>query len=140
MNTLDPIHPDLTQADMENTRSMLQGLLDEVRRQERERQLLAATVTWVNAFSSFKKLRNRIGFPSGSQQKLYYGAFLSSLKAAGKMLLAWFERENSDPSLVGIKLENLKACVEELIEDDLILDSGLMDSDFSDLDTKFCSA
>lgn len=135
-----PIHPELTEKDMENTRAMLQGLLDDVRRQERERQLLAAVVTWLNAFSSFKRLRKNIGLPTAAQQKLFYGAFLASLKGAGKMLLAWLEKEKCDPTMAGIRMVDLNACVEELVEDDRILDSGLLDDDFSDFEKRFCAS
>ena len=119
---------------------MLQALIDEFRKQELQKQLLAATVTWTNTFVTFKRLRNKIGLPTTPQQKLFYGAILGSIKAAGKMLLAWIDRENADTSPVGIKIEDLKACVRELIEDDLMLDSGLFEDSFADLEAKFCVA
>lgn len=141
MNTMEPaVHSDLTETDMENTRAVLQSLLDDVRRQELERQLLAAAVTWVSAFSAFKRLRNKIGLPVNPHQKLYYGALLGSLKAAGKMLLAWEEKEKPNLAIVGLRTEDLEACVAELIDDDRMLDGGLLDADFSDLEAKFCSA
>jgi hypothetical protein len=134
------IHPEVTDGDMLAVRELLEGLLEDFRRQEREKHVLAAIVTWVNAFSSFKRLRNRIGLPIGSQQALYYGAFTGSLKATGKLLEAWLQTDGFDPCGAGIKMADLHACVQELIEDDRVLDSGLLDSDFSDLEKKFCEA
>jgi hypothetical protein len=140
MNSLSPLHPDLTEKDMENARAMLQGLLDDVRRRERERQLLAAIITWANAFSSFKRLRKNVGLPVGPQSTLFYGGILASLKATGKMLMAWAEREKCDPAITGIRREDIKAAVDELIEDDVMLETGLLEADFSDYEKRFCGA
>lgn len=133
------IPPELTEQDLAAVREMLQGLLDDVRRREMERQIFAAVTTWMNAFSSFKRLRNRIGLPRAEAHKLYYGAILGGLKSSGKMLLVWLEKEQCDPAQAGISLLNLKACVHELIEDDSMLDRGLIDADLSTFEKQYCA-
>jgi hypothetical protein len=118
----------------------LEGLIDEVRRQERQKELIAAVVTWMNAFSSFKQLRNRIGLPSDKLNQLRYGAILGSIKSTGKMLLVWVQAEGCDLKPAATTLATLHACVQELVDDDRVLDGGYIGADFSDFERQFCGS
>lgn len=127
---------------MDATRMVIQGLMDDFRRQELQRQISAAVTTWSAAFISFKRFRNKVGFPKkgDQQQALFYGAILASIKGSGKFLLGWIDKEQFDPASAGISKENLTACVQEMIEDDMMLESGLLDQEFPDLEARFCKA
>lgn len=140
--SLSSFHPDISEEDLKEARAMLEGLIDEVRRQERQNELIAAVVTWMNAFSSFKQLRNRIGLPSPNDKhnQLRYGAILGSIKSAGKMLLVWVETEGCDLKPAATNLATLQACVQELVDDDRILEGGHLNADFADLEGKFGSS
>ena len=123
------MHPDVTERDLEPVRELILGLIEDVRRQEREKQQLMAVATWTNAFASFKRVRRNIGLPANGLQKLGYGAILAALKATGKMLLHEMHRGEVKPMIIGISLENFAACVEELQDDDRLLESGMLDAD-----------
>jgi hypothetical protein len=133
------IHPEVSDKDLMAVRAMIQGLMDDIRRQEREQELLAAINTWINAFSSFKRVRKNLGLPVGEEQKLFYGGMLSTLKGHGKSLMAWSEKEKSNLSLIGLSAENFKACVDELIEDDQMLDSGWIELDVDGFEKRYCA-
>lgn len=127
-NLAEQLHPELTERDLEPVRDLILGLVEDANRRARDKQLAQATVTWTNAFISFKRLRNKIGLPVGQAHKLYYGAILAALKASGKLLLAHMLKSNFDlESAVDITVENFQACVEELSDDDRLLESGLLD-------------
>ena len=104
---------------------LILGLLEDARREERERRLLKATASWLSAFSSFKRLRRQAGFPQCRQGWLGYGSLLSAIKAGGKAILIQIELRQFDPSPV-ISAEAFAACVDEIVEDDLLLDGGYL--------------
>jgi hypothetical protein len=129
------IHPaeyQLTERDMEPVKD----LLDEVRRHELERKLIAATVTWLNAFTQFKRMRNRHGLPTGESATHFYGMLLADLKATGKLLLCCQAERMFDLQEAAVTEANFKACVRELECDDVILGMGLLaeGADFSDIE------
>jgi hypothetical protein len=130
MPTESPIHPELTERDLEQVR----GLIEDVRAQERAAQLLFAAGTWLNAFSSFKRLRRRYGFPHEKSGVFAYGAVLSDLKTTGKCLVALHEQGSFDLAQFAINREDFEACVRELSCDDVLLEMGLLHDDLSDVE------
>ena len=133
MTPLADLHPDLNERDLIPVRD----LIDEVRVQERATKLLAATVTWLAAFSAFKKLRLRHGLPTSPGAFHFYGAVLGELKTTGKALLGFLELNQFTLDEAPITKENLEACVRELCCDDVILDMGLLKSDLSAVEAAF---
>lgn len=106
-------------------------LIDEVRAQERAERLLAATVTWLNAFTQFKRARRRYGLPRSNSARYCYGTVVGDLKTTGKALLVCLDNDLYSLQDAPIDKENLAACVRELCCDDVILDIGLLTADLS---------
>jgi hypothetical protein len=121
------LHASLTERDLIPVRE----LIEDVRVQERATHLLSATITWLNAFTSFKRVRRRYGLPRGPSATHCYGAVIGDLKTTGKMLLAFLEQGTFSLDQAPIDKKNLEACVRELSCDDVILDMGLLDEDLS---------
>lgn len=128
--TPDALHPALTERDLIPVRE----LIEDVRTQERAAQLLSATITWLNAFTSFKRVRRRYGLPQGAADSYAYGAVIGDLKTTGKALLACLEQGAYSLAQAPIDQENFAACVRELSCDDVILDMGLIDEDMRDVE------
>jgi hypothetical protein len=126
----ETLHPSLTERDLIPVRE----LIEDVRTQERAAQLLSATITWLNAFSSFKRVRRRYGLPQGAGPTHCYGSVISDLKTTGKALLACLEQGMFSLDQAPIDKENLEACVRELCCDDVILDMGLLKEDLTDIE------
>lgn len=133
--TADTPDQPITAQEMKEVRAFIRDLIQDSQRQERERQLLLATATWLNAFASFKRLRRRAGLPVGKGECLAYGALLGSIKGAGKALLCEVEK-GFDPSPV-VSLENFAACVAEMRDDDRILECGLLDQADAEVEALF---
>lgn len=125
------LHPSLTERDLEPVRD----LIEDVRTQERAAQLLSATITWLNAFTSFKRVRRRYGLPRGDSATNCYGAVLGDLKTTGKALLACLDQGLFSLDQAPIDRRNLDACVRELCCDDVILDMGLLQEDLTDIES-----
>jgi len=123
-------HVSLTERDLIPVRE----LIEDVRTQEREAHLLSATITWLNAFSSFKRVRRRYGLPQGDGATHCYGAVIGDLKTTGKALLAFLNQKMFSLDEAPIDQKNFEACVRELCCDDVILDMGLLKEDLSDIE------
>ena len=108
-------------------------LLGDVRTQEEAAQWLAATITWLNAFTSFKRARRRYGLPHDAEATLYYGAVLTDLRQSGEALLSALAQNRFTLEHAPIDERNLRSCVKEMQDDERILASGLLhpDADFS---------
>lgn len=126
----ESLHPELTERDLQQVRD----LIDDVRKQERAAQLLFAAGTWLNAFTSFKRVRRRYGLPRGKGPMFAYGAVLGDLKTTGKALVALHESGSFDLSQFAISREDFEACVRELCCDDVLLDTGLLQDDLKDVE------
>lgn len=126
----ETIHPSLTERDLIPVRE----LIEDVRTQERAAQLLSATITWLNAFTSFKRVRRRYGLPQGEGATHCYGAVVGDLKTTGKALLACLSQGMFTLDQAPIDQKNLEACVRELCCDDVILDMGLLRGELSDVE------
>jgi hypothetical protein len=126
----ETIHPSLTQRDLIPVRE----LIEDVRTQERAAQLLSATITWLNAFTSFKRVRRRYGLPQGEGDTHCYGAVIGDLKTTGKALLACLNQGLFTLEQAPIDKRNFEACVRELCCDDVILDMGLLKEDLRDVE------
>ncbi len=126
MPTTAPESNPITPEDRKAVEDLILSLVEDARREERERRLLAATNTWINAFTSFKRLRKRAGLPSSRQEWLAYGSLLGAIKAGGKAILIQIERGGFDPSPI-ISAEAFAACVAETVEDDALLDGGYLE-------------
>jgi hypothetical protein len=126
----ETLHESLTERDLIPVRE----LIEDVRTQERAAQLLSATITWVNAFSSFKRVRRRYGLPRGEGATHCYGAVVGDLKTTGKALLACLSQNLFSLDQAPIDKKNLEACVRELCCDDVILDMGLLNEDLSSVE------
>jgi hypothetical protein len=126
----ETIHPSLSERDLIPVRE----LIEDVRTQERAEQLLSATITWLNAFTSFKRVRRRYGLPQGPGATHCYGAVIGELKTTGKALLACLEQGLFSLDQAPVDKANLEACVRELSCDDVILDMGLLAEDLKDVE------
>lgn len=111
-------------------------LLEDVRTQERAAQLFAASITWLNAFTSFKRARRRYGLPHDSETTLYYSAVLAELKTTGQELLASLRQGKFSLDQAPVDERGFAACVAEMEDDDRMLQSGLLhpDADLSDVE------
>lgn len=132
----ESLHESLTERDLIPVRE----LIEDVRTQERATQLLSATITWLNAFTSFKRVRRRYGLPQGDGPTHCYGAVISDLKTTGKALLACLNQGMFSLDQAPIDKTNLEACVRELCCDDVILDMGLLKENLSDVEALLGSA
>lgn len=117
-----PENLNLTERDLKPVKD----LIDEVRRLELAEKLAFAAQTWLNAFTQFKKARNRYGLPTSKSTKYFYGLVLADLKATGKALAYCLKEHMFEGP---ISQENFEACVRELECDDAILEMGLLDDD-----------
>jgi hypothetical protein len=97
---------------------------------------LMAIASWINAFTAFKMLRQIMGVPTGDGI-LVYGSMLAGLKSGGKALLLQIDKEQIDLSLLGMDRRNFLACLEEIKEDDLILDLGLLEKEDAEISALF---
>ena len=111
-------------------------LLEDVRTHEHAAQLLAATITWLNAFTSFKRARRRYGLPHDPVATLYYSAVLGDLKTSGEALLAGLQKGLFTLEQAPLDERNFAACVAEMQDDARLLASGLLqpDADLSDVE------
>jgi hypothetical protein len=124
--TLAPTVPRFTPNPHQDVEDLVRLLLRQSGEFERRKKLISAAVTWINAFSQFKHLRRQIGLPDNDLQALGYGMLLANLKSRGKGLLQLIGRGILDPSELPLSVEDLEACVRELQQDDILLDSGLL--------------
>ena len=95
-----------------------------------------AVASWLSAFTAFKTLRRVAGVPEGNGL-LGYGCMIAGLKSAGKALLLQIETEKIDLSPLGVTKRNLVACLEEIVEDDVILELGLLEKEDPEITAMF---
>jgi hypothetical protein len=131
----ETLHPDLTERDL----LPVKELIEDVRAKERDEHLVSAAVTWLNAFSQFKRLRRRYGLPSSKAAVHAYAAVVGDLKSSGRMILCFMEREGFPIEQAAIDKRNFEACVRELQCDDVIIDLGLLEADLSHIEAAFAT-
>jgi hypothetical protein len=109
--------------------ALVRSLIEEVRRRQ---NIANAVVTWHNAFMLFRKMERRIGLPEDAVNRDAYLAVVCELRASGYRLLRAVETGGIDTEKeIGIRVEAVRGCLEELAFDDraefLVQDAGLME-------------
>jgi len=92
----------------------VQELLEEVQPNSQMLKLSKALVSWLAAFSLFKKLERKIGLPISAESKLGYGSIVDQLKASGKWLLLCVGNHPAVLEMLELSYEDVASRVKEL--------------------------